>query len=294
MKIFNKHGFGLTAVCMVLGMGSAQAAINPGTQAQQTSGEMFLSVYDVDNATTYGIDLATTVNDFTDNIANGTSYTWNLGPRWANFIANATGELQWNVLGSNYYTAVSLLDPHYGILVSQTNISDLREADKLLVQVSQLQGQTTGVKNQALALNQALPNSTPIVTPGKTKLTDYAANWDLTTTNSNAFSEEGGIGLFQASAYLYADGTEHTNFFGENDETVRMLFWHTGSTPGTTTNSQANFDFMPGYMSLDIASGTLNWNYVTAVPLPGAAWMFLGGLLSLLRFTNRSRQSVQA
>ncbi|OAI21393.1 MULTISPECIES: hypothetical protein [Methylomonas] len=294
MKIFNKHGFGLTAVCMVLGMSSAQAAIWYGSQAApSTSGEMFLSVYDVDNATTYGLDLGTTVNDFTDNIANGTSYSWTLGPRWANFLAGATGELKWNVGGFNMYTAVTKLDPHYGILISQVNTPDMVGADPLLVQISQLQGQTLGVRDQATRLNNALPANTP-THPGTTKLTDWAANWDLTTTNANAFRTDLGVGQFLATATVNADGTEHTDFVGQNDETVRMLFWHTGAAPGTTTNDQASFDFMSGYMSLDLTSGTLNWNYVAPVPLPGAAWMFLGGLLSWLRFTNRSRRSVQA
>lgn len=293
MKQLSRQGYPLAAaVCVALGFGSAQAAINPGTQAEASSGEMFLSVYDVDNATTYAIDLGTTVNDFVDGIAYS-SYTWNLGPRWGSFISNATGELKWNVGGFNMYTNVQLLDPHYGNLLSQTNISGLNEADPRFVQISQLQGGQTGLRTQARNLNNALPASTP-VNPGKTKLTDYAANWDLITTNANAFSNGLGLGNWQANGYLYADGTEHTTIDGENNETVTMVWWHTGSAPGTTTNDWASFDQESGYMSLDLTSGTLNWNYVTAVPLPGAAWMFLGGLLSLLRVNNRGRQSAQA
>lgn len=294
MKQLSRQGYPLAAaICLALGLSSAQAAINPGTQATASSGEMFLSVYDVDNATTYAIDLATTVNQFVDGIVYS-SYSWTLGPHWADFIGSATGELKWNVGAFNMYTNVQLLDPHYGSLISQTNITNLNEADPRFVQISQLQGGHTGLRNQAIYLNNALPASTPIVTPGKSKLTDYAANWDLTTTVANAFHDGAGLGMWQANGYLNADGTEHTTIDGENNETVKMVWWHTGSAPGTTTNDWASFDVQSGVMALDLTSGTLNWTAVSEVPLPGAAWMFLGGLLSLLRFTHRGRQSVQA
>lgn len=290
MKKLKRQAPLTAALLLVLGLGSAQAAINPGTQAQGVSGEMFLSVLDVDNATTYAIDLGTTVNQFVDGVA-ASNFSWTLGPKWADFIANVSGELKFNVAGSNYYTAVSLLSPYYGILVSQTNTQDLIEADPLQVQIANLQGQTLGVKDRVSALNNALPANTP-VSAGKTKLTDYAANWDLVSTNTNAFRTDVGIGLWQGSATANSDGTPHLDINGQQNDTLRMIWWH--GAGGVAASQVANFDALGGYMSLNIAAGTLNWNAVSAVPLPGAAWMFLGGLVGLLRFSNRACQSVQA
>jgi len=78
------------------------------------------------------------------------------------------------------------------------------------------------------------------------------------------------------------------------DNVTLDLAWYHASAGGAAT-SKALYDVLEGYLTLDIPTSRLTWHStVSEVPLPGTAWLFLGALLSMLKFKRRHVLSTPA
>ncbi|MBD9360603.1 hypothetical protein [Methylomonas fluvii] len=279
MKMVKRQGYQwAAAICLMAGINTAQAAIDNGAPLIQaggtgSAGELFLNVWDQAAATSYSIDLGTTVGDF---LSGNLSPTFgHLDQRFIDWAATTSDPLIFNVASNNSY--VGFQDPNMGVLLSRrTGASDPGH-----ITVSTLLTWNTRVRDRAIALNIAEVAQNPGATA-----TDYAANLsEVTTTGASSYfgytfwTKTMGISGWDGSAKVRSSGVE--------DETLDFYFVH---SPGgsVVASTRAVFDKLEGQFSLDIANAKLVWTpTVTAVPLPGAVWLFLGGLVSLLRLQKR-------
>lgn len=268
------------AICLACGMGSAQAAINYGSQATLSSGELFMQAYDVETTTVFDIDLGTTVESFLSTA--GTDHSWSLGDLFNQFTALSSGSIKFNVGGANLYKPYSATSLSNGVLVSE--LHDYQDERHLTNQL--LKNQLKLVSDKALRINVAL--SAP--DEGGYSQTDYAANLSIMTiphsqpstdnTTGAAWVANLGINQWNGSATLRDEATDN--------DSLDFIWWH--QSDGVASHMSV-LEKQAGVLTLDLANATLNWTATVpvAVPLPGAAWLFMGGLLSMLRLQVRSR-----
>lgn len=285
MKTIKRHTLAV-AICLACGVTGAHAAISNGASIAGGSlqdGELFLNVWDQLAQTSYAIDLGTTVNSMYAN--QNSNQVWHLDQRFINWAALTTDTLTFNVAGNNQYVGKnSVLDAV--VLSSLTGYTNIYNANMLGLGAIQ-----NNVAARALALNIASGEPLNLVDP---TLNNYAAN-------NNSISVPGdGQPYFD---YLYWGKTEGIpNYVGSAtvrnggvDQTLDLIYLH---GPGGTTavSTKAIVEKFNGYLTLDTSAATLTWhtNAVTAVPLPGAIWMFLSGLLATLGFQKRKSHALSA
>ena len=278
----------LTAAIMVSAVSvNAQADINPGLgTAGSSSGELFLSVWDQTQLKSYSLDLGVTVDSLLSNTkaalaAVSPSNSLSLGSSFASMYQSGD-TLSFNMVAENKYEGVH--SPNYGIIVSHNT-----DALQSLPGLSQATVQTDGTRigNWAITLNTAADvyNGIPVSTGA------YGLNLSEVSTfgatgadgNSSYYATSGNwgntlngiIGNGSATATDTATTTQALQiaFYGDLGTGVHL------NTPEFLGNSLI--------FSLNAASNTLTWT--SAVPLPGALWLFLSAGLSLVGLQRTKR-----
>lgn len=275
------------AVCLACGVTGAQAAISNGAATAGGSnqdGELFLNVWDQLSSTSYALDLGTTINAMYT--TQNSSHVWQLDQSFINWAAlNPTDTLTFNVAGDNSYVGKnSILDSV--VLSSRTGYTNTINVS--MTSIATLQA---NVAARALALNVASGEPFNTVDP---TLNNYAAN-------SSSISVPGdGQPYFNYSTWGTTEGIvgyvgSATVRNGGADQTLDLIDIH---SPGGTVlqSTPAKVEKLNGYLTLDVSAATLTWhtNAVTAVPLPGAVWLFLSGLLATLGFQKRKSHTLAA
>ncbi|WKJ92120.1 hypothetical protein QZJ86_08265 [Methylomonas montana] len=279
MKTVKRQGYQwAAAICVVASINTAQAAINNGGLAIQalgsgSAGEMFLNVWDQAAATSYSIDLGTTVESFLAGKQASTS--WNLDQRFVDWASLTSDPLTFNVAGNNSYVGVN--DADFGVLMSRRTGSSAPGGIAMTTLATW--GNKVMARANALNINQDAQN-------GDASNTDFPLNLSEVTTNNissyfnNTWGASMNIAGWVGSAVVRNGETP--------DQTVNFFFVHSpgGAVAGGTP---AVFDKLGGFLSLDVANAKLNWTSTAApVPVPGAVWLFLSGMLAVLRVQKRS------
>lgn len=280
MKLIQQRGYHwLAAICLVAGAGSAHAAINNGApliQASGTgsSGELYLNVWDALATTSYSIDLGTTADDFL--AGKQLSRTWSLDQKFVDWASSTSDPLTFNVAGNNSY--LGLTDSNYGVLLSRREGASAPGG----VAMSALATLTTKVRDRANALNIAQVAQNP-----GTTATDFEADLSEVTTSTGATSYFNKAWGTTMSIPGWIGSAVVRN--GETpDQNLDLFFIH---SPGgsVASGTPAVFDKLDGFLSLDVANAKLVWtSNVAPVPVPGAAWLFLSGILAALRLQRRT------
>jgi hypothetical protein len=245
-------------IALALGVTSANAAV-----VQMPIHDVFLSVWDATKQTSFAADLGVDLTTFVG--LAGATKAYNLGAAFTSWAALGAGDiLTYNVAGANQVPpAGSTVD---GVMLSGElaylpwqiglnipNDGNLNTMQKIV------NLQVTNINTDGLGAVDSTKQS-------------YFNNpfWGLSegiSPTANYSTTVGGGGLNQLSLQYFA-------------------------TNGTTTPSNSVktiVQTLSGSFSLDLATSTLNWNStaVTAVPVPAAVWLFLGGLMSVLGFQKR-------
>lgn len=281
MKTVKRQGYQwAAAICLVAGITTAQAAIDNGAPLIQASGtgnpgEMFLNVWDQAAATSYSIDLGTTVESFLAGSQTATS--WSLDQRFIDWAATTTDPLTFNVAGNNSYVGMNSAD--FGVLMSRTTGTS-KPGSITMVNLQNLY--TSRIRDRANALNitSGLEN-------GGASPTDFAADLsEVTTSNLSSYFGYSFWGKSMGIPGWIGSGVVRNG--DTPDTTVDLYFIHSPGGP-VQGSTKAVFDNLDGYLSLDVANAKLSWTpNVAAVPVPGAVWLFLSGMLAVLRVQKRS------
>jgi hypothetical protein len=284
MKVLKRQYQLAAAVCLAAGFGSAQAAITPGSLAAQGagSGELFMLAFNTQTNNTFAIDLGVTINDFLTNSASthytGASGFWDLGSKFSQF-ANGTGSIIFNLQASNFYLTGA--DQSRGALVSYLSSASPWTPASPLTNGAFSNTGWGKISNHADHINTAMKNQGVI-----TSTTNYAENASAIFTNTGntlgSWTFEGAktLGIsstFSGSATVRSDSP---------DQTLNLMWTHQGP------DGVVLYDVQNGLMSLDLSAGKLVWAVPpVTVPVPAAAWSFLGGLLAMLRLQRRTREA---
>jgi len=268
------------AMCLAFGINNAQAAISNGAPTIQAggsgvAGELFLNVWDQAAATSYSIDLGVTVGDFLAGAY--TSTFWNLDQRFVDWAAATGDPLTFNVAGNNSYVGLNSAD--YGVLMSRKTGAS---APGAITMNSLTNLFTTRIAARATALNIA-----HVAQNSGATATDFTADLsEVTTTNVSSYFNKAWGSSMNISGWV---GSATVRNGGNPDQTVDFFFIHSPGGGSVGSSTQAVFDKLDGYLSLDVANAKLTWtSNVAPVPVPGAVWLFLSGMLAVLRVQKRS------
>jgi hypothetical protein len=250
---------------LALAVSNAQADITPQMwTSSSTLSDLGLNVWDQSAGTSYGVDLNLDLTSFRAQAAT-TNMTWDLDSIFTSFAS--TGDaLTFNIAGANYGTGTT--DPNDALMFSyETGKSGTNYFPSTL-------------KTSQVNANQNIVQSEYGVT-----LALSGGGEMVNSTNPGYFNYAGGWGIGQG-------GTQNrsTVYGGSGANSLSVVFYNSPggtvvtSTPFTTTKPT-------GYFSLSQTGGSyyLNWtsSAVSAVPVPGAVWLFLGGMMTLLGFQKR-------
>lgn len=264
---YKKLALGIMLAC---GANSAQATLMP-------INDVFLNVWDSTTLTSYVADLGVDVNTFAANQATSQAFTLSsVFYNWASAAQAAGQTLTYNIAGYNYAkpqgsTADSaMLSYQIGSIPKVDN-----ETSQLYAKLASLQG---NVKSRVTDINT---------------LTGLA---DLVISDT----AQGGF-----NTYIPAWGTTEGNGTTLRSTTVGngglnqlgVTYWNTTGVSTIKSNTAVNNQQLAGVFSLDIANSTLNWTAnsapVSAVPVPAAVWLFMGGLM-MLRGFQKPRSELSA
>ncbi len=268
----------VVAICLLCGVNGAQAAISDGSilaGGSGQAGELFLNIWDEAATTSYSLDLGTTLENFYAN--KGATQSWTLGSSFTTWAALTTDTLTFNLAANNSY--VGKTSAGDAVLLSSLTGS----ANTFNVNMTNLVTLGNNLSARAISLNAAAND-----------LGNYAANLGAVTTDTADNAYFGytfwGTGLGIAN---YAGSATVRN--GATDETLDLVYIH---APGGAVlqSTKATVEHLQGILSLNTSASTLTWTAVppTTVPVPAAMWLFLGGLLSLLKLQKRNAFSTVA
>lgn len=253
---------------LVLGMTNAKADLTPLMWTSTSNlADLGLNVWDQNAATSYAVDLNIPLLTFMAEQST-TNLTWDLDSVFTSFAS--TGDaLTFNIAGANIGTTSPVYkDPNDSLLYSyQTGETGSNYF-------------TTTYKQAQILTNQSNVQGefgTQLVTGS-----------EVATSSSPAyFNYTGGWGIGQIGNQNHS-----TVYGGGGADALSVAFYN---SPGSATISSTAFidTFPTGYFYLSQSSGNyyLNWSATaaatSAVPVPGAVWLFLGGVLTILGFHKR-------
>ena len=264
----------LVLLCLLFRVNLGQAAISDGSAlagGSSQAGELFLNVWDATAATSYALDLGTTLPTFYASKASTT--VWTLDSAFTAWAGTAD-TLTFNVAANNSYVGKN--SSADGLLLSGLTGTP----NTYNVNMTTIAALQNSISARAQALNVAAGDTT-----------NYAANLSAVTTDTSnaAYFDDPfwgttlGITSYSGSATVRNGGT---------DETLDLVYIH---GPGGTVkaNTQAIVEILAGNLVLNTSAATLTWvpAPLTAVPIPGAVWLFLTGLFATLRLQKRQFSS---
>ena len=236
--------------------------------------DIFLNVWDQTAGDSYNVDLGVNLHTFIAEAAT-TNITWNLDSYFKSF-ASAGNPLTFNIAGVD----------ENGNVKTSTNDS------VLLSYPTGLESSTfaASLNYHLFATNQTLVNNYIETLSGNVLITHSGAQ------SAEIVTDQNNPAYFGSTTWGIGEGTPGvlsavSGGGGANELSVLFL-----NTPGgSVTNGTVIPQTLPaGYFSLNAANDTLVWNAnSTAVPLPGAVWLFVGGLLGLLG-SQKSRLAQKA
>jgi hypothetical protein len=245
----------------------------PGASTVTPSADLFITIWDQKANDSYSVDLGLNIHTFEADAAS-TNITWNLDNSFKTFAA--TGDaLTYNVAGvdENISSAGKAV---YSNTTNDTVLMSFPTGGSAFSAGGFTGANLSGFENKVAAfINSNSSNSSEIITD----------------TNNGAYfnSSQWGVGQGNSS------GIDSAVAGGGGANKLSVIYLN---TPGTTIaarnfTSTAMTETLPaGYFSLNAANDTLAWtsNVVTAVPVPGMTWLFLGGVMTLL--ASQKRKSV--
>jgi len=282
----------LTTAILLLGVAAnAQADINPGTAASGSSGQLFLDVWDQTQSKSYTLNLGVTVDQLLSNpaavlAADTSNGNFALGSSFASMYQ--TGDvLDWNLAAASKYDATSSAD--YGIIVSNVPGS----TQETHIGNTVIQSDASKIGSWAVLISEAQ---------------DYYNNQPTTGNYSQLLSEVslsstvGGTGILGNTTYYGASATWGNTLDGiigngsataTPSQSLQLLFYGDTSTSGgnnaTVLGNGLTFALNPEAGTLSFTSaGPLPGS---ALPLPGAVWLFLSAALSVLGLQRGKRAS---
>jgi hypothetical protein len=250
---YTKLALGIALASGVTGANAATMAVN----------DVFLSVWDATRQTSFTADLGVDLTTFVG--LAGATKAYNLGAAFTTWAALGAGDtFTYNVAGVNQVPAAGST-----------------------VDGAMLSGELANLpyQNGAVANYGNLGNVQKVI------------NLQVTNINTD------GLGAVDSTKQSYfnnpfwglSEGISPTANYSTTvggTGSVNQLFLQYFATNGAAIPTNAkltNLQNLSGSFSLNLANSTLNWTTtaVTAVPVPAAVWLFLGGLMSVLGFQKR-------
>jgi len=263
----------LAGLVLALGAGQALAAIangalhtTPGDASSNSSGELFLNVWDATAAKSYSLDLGTTVEAFLGNPS--AIKSWPLDQRFKNFAA-AGNPLVYNIAANNTYgtisaAAVGAVPSGYGVLASVLNDpTAIAKAESLTgtagVNIAQLSSVIQARAN-TLNLSAAAQNG---LNPGDiSAMTDFQSNLSEVTDISDSGAGDPYSAYFDTWWGIDLSGqfgfSDAASVRGGTDQNLRLYFF---GLQGPGINKTQATDLGQGSLvaTLDIANATLSF-----------------------------------
>ncbi|QWF69727.1 hypothetical protein KEF85_10105 [Methylomonas paludis] len=242
------------------GVSVAQATTLPNN-------DLFLNAYDTYQSTSYNIDLgvslATFISEDSNSLVLPTSDSGFFS--WVNNTLANGGSIIYNIAAANLITPKgTTLD---GLLVSEEPGNKALDAAQNLFQMGGLQ---TTILNRIANINGV---------------------GGVGLVPSDTFSQ--GLAGFYSTGGTWGEGqgspsvNDSTTLGGTGLNTLELLFEHTtGISTGLKNSTVMTLEKLPGTFSIDAANSHVVWN-VASVPVPGAVWLFSGGLIAMLKLQKR-------
>lgn len=274
-----------TAILLLVAAGNALADINPGTAASGSSGQLFLDVWDQTQSESYTLNLGVTVDQLLSNpaaalaaITSNSSFA--LGGSFASMY-QAGDVLDWNLAAASKYDATSSAD--YGIIVS--NVPGSTQETHIANTV--IQGDATKIGSWAVLISEAQDYYNG--------LQSNTGNYSQLLSEVSLSSTVGGTGILGNTTYYGASATWGNSLDGiigngsataTSSQSLQLLFYGDTSTSGGNSATVLGNGLT---FSLNPDAGTLSFTSAAAVPLPGAVWLFLSAVLSVLGLQRGKR-----
>ena len=228
--------------------------------------DLFLNAYESYQGTSYNIDLGVSQTTFLSEA--GGSFTLPTSDSaffsWLNNALSNGGTITYNIASENQINPKNTTQD--GLLSSYEpdNFAPLSAAQNLF-QMTQLEGTFI---NRVDSINQdvglgLVPSST----------------FDQDLSGFNAITWGPGSGSVSVN-------TSTTLGNGGMNELV-MQYEHTTGIASPKNSTPMTLEQLSGYFSINAATNAVTWTVPAAVPVPGAAWLFSGGLLALLNLQKR-------
>lgn len=251
--------------------GPAWAAIANGVTSavgsgnSNSSGELFLNVWDDTAAWSYSLDLGTTVEQF---LANPAARTWNLDQRFKDFAAQGH-PLHFNIAANNTYGGIAAaglgaVPSTYGVLSSvlddpaATALADARTGTA----GTNVQQYSSPVQTRINALNLQAAAQNGLIPGDPVDMARFDLNLGETTDANNDvyggyFATLWGVNLSNRFAFSTTATVRDAN--GAADQTVRLYFF---GLQGPGVNKVRATDLGGGSLraSLDTSQATLVWS----------------------------------
>jgi hypothetical protein len=254
-------------IALASGVSGANAGnINPGAMAVN---DVFLSVWDATKQTSFAADLGVDLTTFVG--LAGANKAYDLGAAFTTWAALGAGDtFTYNVAGVNQVAPQnSTVD---GVMLSgeSTNLpwpAGSTPNYKVL-------GTITGIINQRV--NDINVNGLGVIAS-----VDSLGNPNQGYFNNVFWGASQGISSTAWDSSTVGDAASLNQLF--------VQYVHTTGIPVLANSSKMTLETLSGSFSLNTANSTLNWTTtaVTAVPVPAAVWLFMGGLMSVLGFQKR-------
>lgn len=258
------------------GVANAKIQVSAGAGTYVGPGELFMTAWDAAAKQSYSRDLGIFQTDLLTNPGQPLSYNLNMldtgvaDANWAKFIS--TGSKGAGVVFTVTSANIDFYGPIGFLTTSPSTVADIRQSSG---NYSQLSGSANTINMEGQALNG---NAYDV---NGASFADAATNVGV---NLSTFSVPGNGGYFDIGTWGIKDGGKSFLTIGNIDDNNGVPFY--SSLLSMTDYSSVNITKLPNVWKLDSAG---NLKYVSAVPVPAAAWLFGSGLLGLVSVARRRK-----